>query len=201
MSEFYYYGTTMVDNIEIIEHILTNTNLYLIPDIWYRSESHLIFARSMNNNIQSLINQTNKFHLWNEMFYPKFPLRFFSDDTEEYVRLFTGNSEGYKGMLYFHASPSLILSLPRFIVNKEGQCLRIFAGCLYHTRDLYDEDNHAVIPIPQSVKDEYKKVVKIMKEKLTKLKKTNIWIGKQALDLFEKNELELYDGAGWIKNC
>jgi len=188
MSEFYYYGTTNYDNIEIIKHILSNTNLYLIPDMNYRSESDLILARSIDNNIEHIVNKIGQFHLWKETFYPKFPLKFFS-----YI------NEGYKDMLYFHAPPSLILSLSRFIINKERHCLMIDAGCLYHTRELYDVHNHAVIPIPHSVKEEHKKVVKIMKEKLTKLKRTNIWIGKEALDLFEKNEIEIYDGARWIR--
>ncbi len=103
-------------------------------------------------------------------------------------------------MLSFHASPSLTLDISKFVINKEGDCPRIVAGCLYYTRELYDKDNNALIPIPNSVKEEYKKVVKLMKEKLKKLKRKNIWMSKEAFDLFEKNQLEIYyGGIGWIK--
>lgn len=188
MSEFYYYGTTLHDNVEIIEHILNNTDLYLIPHINYKNKNDLIFARKVDDNIKYLISKIGQFHLWNVVFYPIFPLNFY-----------TYKSGKYKGMISINASPSLTLSLSRFVVVNGDDCLRIAAGCLYHTRLLYDKKNNTVIPIPQTVKEEHKKVVKLMKEKMEKVKKKNIWMGKEAFGLFEKNELEIYDGMGWIK--
>lgn len=189
MYEFYYYGTTVADNTEIIDHVLRNTDLYLIPHMNYKSQNDLLFARNISDNvIEILANKTGQFHFWKNSFYPIFPLSFY-----------TYKNEQCKGMLALHASPSLTLDTSNFVINNEGNCLRLAAGCMYYTRELYDEDNHAVIPIPQAVKDEHKKVVKLMKEKLKKLKKKNIWLGKEAFFLFEKNELEIYDGMRWLK--
>lgn len=190
MSEFDYYGTTLNDNLDIIEHILSNTDLHLIPDINYKTENDVIFVRKVDESIINIINKNNGcgFHLWNERFYPVFPL--------DYHVL---NNKDFKGMLRFHAAPSLTLATSFFIINKDDSGFqRIACGSLYHTRELYNRETHGVIPIPQSLKDEYKKVVKLMKEKLIKVKNKNLWMGREAYELFEKGELEVIYKGEWL---
>ena len=190
MAEFDYYGTTLNDNLELIGHILVNTDLYLIPDIYYKDKSGVIFTRTVDEVIKTYIGTIGMFHLWNERFYPVFPKDFFTIDTE-----------GYEGLLSLHASPSLTFATSRFIINKDdSEFKRISCGCLYHTRELYDKETHGIIPIPQSLKDEHKKVVKLMKERLIKVKNKNLWMGKEAYELFEKGELEVIYKGEWVNN-
>jgi hypothetical protein len=188
MSEFYYYSTTQLDNLEIIQYILEETNLYIIPHIHYKNKNDLICTRNIDDNIKSLINSGVLFSLWNKAFCPVFPLSFVAFKNEQ-----------YRGMFYFQESPSLTFDPSRFIKNKEGNCLRIVAGCLYHTKELYDEDNHVIIPIPQSVKEAYKSVVTLMKKKLLRVKKKSLWMGKEAFSLFKQGEIEIYYSGKWIK--
>ncbi len=190
MAEFDCYGTTINDNLELIGHILANTDLALIPDIYYKNENEVIFARAVDEIIMQYVGKIGIFHLWSKEFYPIFPLDFF-----------TINSKGYEGLLSINASPSLTFATSRFIINKDNSGFkRISCGCLFHTKELYDKDTHGIIPIPQSLKDEHKKVVKLMKEKLIKVKNKNLWMGKETYDLFEKGELEVIYKGEWVNN-
>lgn len=190
MAEFDYYGTTINDNLEIISHILSNTDLSFIPDIYYKTENDVIFAREIDDNIKSLVGSIGLFHFWSKRFYPKFPLSFT-----------VMNCKGYEGLLSFHASPSLSFLVSRNLKNQDNSGFtRIGSGCLYHTRELYNSETNGIINIPQSVKDEHKKVVKLMKEKLIKVKNKNLWMGKEAFELFDEGKLEVIYKGEWINN-
>ncbi|KRF27643.1 hypothetical protein [Paenibacillus sp. Soil787] len=189
MARFDFFASPK-DNTELIKVILGQTELKLIPVDNYKSQKDLIFVREVDSIVECTLERIGMFHLWEESFYPVFPL--------DYHILNTKNE--FNGLLSFHAAPSLVFSTSHYVINKDGDGLRGVSGYLSHTKELYDKANHAVIPIPHSVKGEHKRVVKIMKSKMKKLKDKNIWFGEEAYEMFVKGELEIYYGhlGRWI---
>jgi hypothetical protein len=186
VAAFDFFGSPD-DNIKLMKIVLDNSQLQVIPDIPYK-EPMIYMTNSVDNFIEREILNKRIFYLWQKEFYPIFPLQFHHH-----------HKEG-KDWYNFYRSPSLVFSTSNFVINEEGDWLRGVSSYLSHTTELYDKENHAVIPIPQKVKEEYKRIVKLMKSNMKKLKNKSIWFGEEAYEMFMKGDLEIYYGhlGKWI---
>jgi hypothetical protein len=181
------FFATPDDNIFLVKWILEHTNLELIPDVPLK-EPRIVTSKVIDENIEKCIRNNRILYMWEKRFYPVFPLDFSHHQRD--------GKEWYN----MYRSPSLVYSTSHYVTNEEGDWLRCVSGYLTYTKELYNKENHSVIPVPQPLKDEYQKVMKLVKQKLKKIKNKNLWLGEEVFDLFMKGELEIYSGnlGKWI---
>ncbi len=146
MSIFNYFGSQK-DSITLVQEILNNSNFLIIPEV-ANSKPEVY----MTNQVDEFIEK----EIWCKEFYLAFPMRFnFHERAGE---------QWYN----FYRSPSLVFSTSNFVENEEGEGTRCVSGYLTYTKELYDSENNIVIAIPDIVKEEHKKIIKLLKTKLCK---------------------------------
>lgn len=180
--EFHYFGSA-ADSVEIIDAILGQTKLSIIQHMAYSNKCVKVY-HSLDNELSSLIKNRAQFYLWNENMYNIFPLDF-------------GVYPGGKGY-YIKPSPSLNITFPGFIENKENDRIRCINGILTHSKQIFNSITGEVIPVQSEVLNQYKEVLKIIKSRLVKVKGKNIWIGKEATNYFKNGELEICYSGKWL---
>jgi len=180
MAQFDFYGT-WIDSWKLLE-ILTEKNLSLIPDQWYKSPS-AIFFNEINEELKDLLHKKRRLFIWGKEF-SLFPPHF--------VLQKSGPRQGEYSIGAAYGGPCLDLTLPACFENDKK--IKLSCGTLTFPKDYKNPKTNEWLKTSEDLKKYYKIISTDFKKILKKTKfRKLIWIGGDALNLLENGNAEIVD--------
>jgi hypothetical protein len=181
MSQFDYFGT-WEDSWEILDIILNNEDVELIPDMWYETSIPLKF-KQVDENLKNILRKKRRLFILGKYFsiYP--PCLKKKED---------GPMIGKYNLYANYGGPSLDLSLP--VCFEKDNIINFGSGILSYPKEFLNPHTGIWENSTQNLKDAYKRICSLLKKHLIRHKiNSNIWIGNNALTLLKAGKAQIYD--------